>query len=220
MPVDYINHYAADYSSQKDDRNEIEGSGLIEDGSLIEEYSSPTDDGSLIEECSSPTDDSSLTQDDSLSEDSELIENTNHIDYTSQIKKKLLRIENGRLFVSRDFEDPRIPRYAIDTVLHRLTKRGLIVRVTRGVFMKESSDSYRPTIQEVAIAKARAFDKEIEFLNARISLQVSDSKEANKSAYIFRATGASTSFRYGNSRITFKSTSPRRLRQIRECNAS
>lgn len=124
--------------------------------------------------------------------------------YSEIIKKQILNIKEGKLFVPRDFETIA-PRYSIDRKLSNLAKAGAIIRVTRGIFMRSKDGSHKPSVEEVAEAKARAFARSIKFLNAKFS--------GEHGVYTFLCTGSSTSFQYDDHIINFKGTSPRNFRK-------
>lgn len=132
--------------------------------------------------------------------------------YARTIREQIFSIEEGKLFVSRDFSSIA-PRNVIDRTLHRLTRRGVILRITRGIYMRETADMWRPTVEDVAQAKARAFKKDIQFQKAEIHEKVSEDTQA-ESRHIFLCSGPTTSFQYGNTRIKFRSVTPRKLRLL------
>ncbi len=129
------------------------------------------------------------------------------MDYSASIKAKIRNTEDGKLFVSRDFAH-LAPRNCIDRNLSELARKGVIVRVARGIFMRNMGEAHKPSVEEVANAKARAFSKRIKFLHSRI---YNNGKSAD-GEYTFLCDGATTSFRYENSTITFRATTPKRLK--------
>jgi len=129
------------------------------------------------------------------------------MDYSASIKAKIRNTEDGKLFVSRDFAH-LAPRNCIDRNLSDLARKGVIVRVARGIFMRNIGDAYKPTVEEVANAKARAFSRRIKFLHTTIY----NNNQNADAEYTFLCDGTTTSFRYENSKITFRATTPKRLK--------
>lgn len=131
-----------------------------------------------------------------------------------QIRRHIFLLAEGELFTSRDLSIYG-KRGTIDQNLNRLVKLGVIVRVTRGIFMRETASGWRPSLKEVAIAKARSFGKEIYDCGLdwpKPGIQAEFSNESNGSV-TFLSSGCSSSFVYNNQRIYFKGVCPSKLRE-------
>lgn len=111
-----------------------------------------------------------------------------------RIRNAIFSMPEGRLFTSNALLSCG-SRTAVDQNLHRLAKQGIIIRVARGVFMRETADRRRPSAQEVAIAKASAFGKQI-------AVSQANGKDSNSTTFL--CSGGSSSFQFGNMRIRFK----------------
>ena len=81
-------------------------------------------------------------------------------------------------------------RSAVDVALHRLVKSGFIVRLARGVFVRDISNP--PTMLEIVTAKAKAFKTQItthaETILHKLNISSSDSDQK------FARNGHSSSF--------------------------
>lgn len=120
-----------------------------------------------------------------------------------KIRNYIFSLKEGSLFASRDllrFANRRL----VDQTLHRMVEKGLIVRIARGLFMRETKDMWRPSAEQVAAAKALAFGK-------RIFTDQNNAINTQENTATFWCSGGSSSFRYGNTRIRFKSKSKKRL---------
>ena len=86
-----------------------------------------------------------------------------------------------------------------DQALSRLVKCGILIRVTRGVFIKESS--IMPSAMEVARAKARAFGKEIARHGADLAKELGLTQVVSQ-VQKFAVNGRSSSFLFrGNQNL-------------------
>jgi hypothetical protein len=126
---------------------------------------------------------------------------------TARIVQAINRLELGQLLTTRQLLGMG-SRAAIDQALHRLVKSGFVIRVTRGVFMKRNSPT--PTVWEVACAKATAFSRQIYQHGADAAKALGFIEEGNQSP-TFACSGSSSSFRFDESVIRLKGTSPRKL---------
>jgi hypothetical protein len=125
---------------------------------------------------------------------------------SARIRQHIFSLEEGVLFTSRD-----LLRYGtrctVDQTLFRLLKRGVIVRIARGVFMRETDTGWRPGAQEVATVKARAFGKQI-YLERQTGGAHDGSSNGLFSDRTFRCSGRSSSFVYGEQRIYLRAALP------------
>src|SRR5215472_17318307 len=76
------------------------------------------------------------------------------------IRVHITRLQQNAIFTTRDFLCYGT-RSAVDTALHRLIKKAMILRIARGVFIKWTMEAFRgdnlPNAREVARTKALAF---------------------------------------------------------------
>ncbi len=103
-------------------------------------------------------------------------------------------------------------RAAVDMAMSRMVKKGAIMRLSRGVFMKICPEVklVLPSVWEVARAKARAFGKKLFEHGADLAAKLGLPAVANaEPTYI--TDGPPTSFRYGEKRIYFKTAAPRKV---------
>jgi hypothetical protein len=128
----------------------------------------------------------------------------------SFIRAHIQRIPTDTMFSTRDFLCYGA-RAAVDTALHRLVKKEMIVRLARGVFIKWSSQLAKgklPTVQEIALIKARAFGKEI-FVHKKDAAAKFGLVESGNEDPTFGTFGRATSFRFGDQRIQLAHVSPK-----------
>ena len=126
------------------------------------------------------------------------------------IKAHINRLREDVIFTTRDFLCYGT-RSAVDTALHRLIKKDMIIRVCRGVFIKWTIKAFRgdlPTAQEVAQTKARAFGKEIFVHKKDAAAQIGLIESGNENP-IFGTFGRTTSFQCGDQRIKLAHVSPK-----------
>jgi hypothetical protein len=131
----------------------------------------------------------------------------------SFIRAHLNRIPSDAVFSTRDFLCYG-NRSTVDSALHRLVKREVIIRLARGVFIKWSIKAARgnlPPAEEVARVKARGFGKEIFVHKKDASAKLGLVESGNESPK-FGTFGRSTSFRFGDQRIELAHVSPKDAR--------
>ncbi len=125
------------------------------------------------------------------------------------IRRHINKLKDNKPFSIRDFLNYG-SRNAVDQIFHRLVKSGQIIRVARGIFIKDTSPM--PSILEVALTKATAFCKSLVTHGSqaaqqlRLSTDISPQPEA-----VYACSGSSSSFRFGNIRIRFISVSQRKI---------
>src|SRR5450432_2013058 len=91
-------------------------------------------------------------------------------------------------------------RSAVDSALHRMVQSNFIIRLARGVFVRD--DSSNPTIAEIAEAKAKAFGIKIARHAETILRDLNLTTKA--SAAVFAKTGHSSSFWTIRGRVRLK----------------
>jgi hypothetical protein len=127
------------------------------------------------------------------------------------VKRYINLLPEGQIFTTRDVLQFGM-RAAVDKALQRLIFKDFIVRLARGVFVKEGSRRTIYSDLEIAHAKAAAFGRRI--LLAPIAVADPDSRNfgeptCNQTFYI---DGHTSSFKIGDRTITFKHSAPRKLR--------
>jgi hypothetical protein len=128
----------------------------------------------------------------------------------SFIRAHINRIPADAIFSTRDCLCYGT-RSAVDSALHRLVKKEMIIRLARGVFIKWSLKAARgtlPSAQEVAQVKARGFGKEIFVHKKDAAAKLGLIKSGNENP-TFGTFGRTTSFRFGQTRITLAHVSPK-----------
>lgn len=84
-------------------------------------------------------------------------------------------------------------REAVDTATFRLVDRKEIIRLTNGVFIRYNNLGLRPSDQEIALAKARAFDRQIVEIDRELAIRLGAPIDSDADAY-FATNGRSTRF--------------------------
>jgi len=149
----------------------------------------------------------------------------------ASVRRQIYNYIDNKPFSIRDFLNYG-PRAAVDQVFYRMVKRGIIIRIARGLYIKDGAPI--PSVQEVAITKAKAFHKTIAIhgseaahvlgidnpasgLNpARNMMEVFETLKRNAETNpepIYAVGGRSSAFRYGDKVIRFKGTSPKLIAQ-------
>ncbi len=129
----------------------------------------------------------------------------------ARIRRHIFLLTEGEMFSSQELL-VHANRPTVDQTLHRLVRTGIIVRITRGIYMRETADSWRPSVEEVARMKAKIFAKEIVFGSndtaTLLGLPVNDSSNTT----FICSSGRSSSFIYGDKRVQLKVLAARKLR--------
>lgn len=133
-----------------------------------------------------------------------------HYNVAEKIRKFVFAYPEGVLFTTRDLTHLG-NRNVVDQTLTRLARLGIILRITRGVFMRETADGWRPSVMQVATAKADAYCKDILPV-----LPDSPHYENNENETVFLCANGSGSFKYGNHTIRFKRISARKFELLSE----
>lgn len=125
------------------------------------------------------------------------------------IRRHIFRLPEGKLFTSRDLLG-YAPRSTVDRTMYILVKKGIVVRVARGVFMRETADGWRPSIEEVVKVKAEAFGRTVHMhpKTAAKKMRLTEVKDDNPRYW---SSGASSSFIVGSVRVFLHVASRRKL---------
>jgi len=130
---------------------------------------------------------------------------------SSYIGRIVTKMPVNELFTARQMLSCGRPA-AVYKTLSRFVKRGRIIRVAHGVFMK--AGSYRPSVLKVAKAKAKSFGKSIVSHGADLANKFALARTPihnRKRTHTFWVNGPSSSFRYGKLTIRFISATPRKM---------
>ncbi len=119
------------------------------------------------------------------------------------------RLKSGQIFTTRDLLHTGW-RAAVDKALSRLVAREYIIRLSRGVFIRNDYQVIKPGIDKIAHAKAESFGKHILAHGADAARQLGFTDSGNKEL-TFYISGASSSFRVGTTVVYFKSACPRKM---------
>lgn len=138
------------------------------------------------------------------------------------VKRHICCISEDRPFSTREFLGYG-PRAAIDQALYRLVQKGKIIRIARGLFIKEGATM--PSVKEVAKAKAEAFGRTIaeygetamRMLGLKTEKEINEGgkktkeQEAEKPEAIYACNGRTSSFKFGDIVIKLVGVSPRKM---------
>ena len=125
----------------------------------------------------------------------------------SYIRRHINNLKSDKPFSIRDFLIYG-PRNTVDQVFHRLLVEGRIVRVARGVYIKETAPM--PSPLAVIQVKAAAFGRTIATHGSQALAQLV-SKSKRQGNMVFATNGASTSFRVGRLVIRLIHVSARQM---------
>jgi hypothetical protein len=128
---------------------------------------------------------------------------------SAHIEAHILRLEATQVFTTRDVLQYGC-RGAVDTCLYRMVKTGFIVRLARGVFVRDPRK--QPSIQEIARIKAVSFGRRI-FSHATEILKklgILKAEKAVKARYAI--DGHSSSFMTYRGRVRFQGIAPRKAK--------
>ncbi len=126
---------------------------------------------------------------------------------TTFIRRHIFRLPLGRIFTTRQLLSYG-RRAAVDQATARLVRQKIIVRLARGVFVREGSPI--PSVFAVARAKARSFGKRVRLhprsLASELGLGLKPPAQPT-----FAVAASSSSFQFGSLQIHLKKTAPRKL---------
>jgi hypothetical protein len=129
---------------------------------------------------------------------------------SGKIRQKIASLTSGQPFATADFLDCG-SRANVDQTLRRMKSEGQIIRVVRGIYMKQKPGGEMLSSIDVARAKAKAFYRELLMPNGVHAIDVNASGDLE---ITYLVTGSSSSFQYGNVRIRFKGVTPGRAARI------
>lgn len=123
----------------------------------------------------------------------------------SYIRRHINNLAGDKPFSIRDFLIYG-DRNTVDQVFHRLLIEGRIIRVARGVYIKDTSR--HPSLAEIIEVKVASFGRIIATHGSQAGQKLSG-KEQDK--LVFATNGATTSFRVGNRIVRLIRTSARKM---------
>ena len=128
---------------------------------------------------------------------------------TEKIIEFINNLAPGKAFATRQLL-PLARRGAIDQALHRLVKKGYLIRLARGVFCQDRDDSPKPGIVEIVKLKAEAFGKKIAThgLDALRALKL---RQSGNQQITLASNGKSSSFVVLGVRVHLKGTAMNRV---------
>lgn len=122
------------------------------------------------------------------------------------VRRHVYRLRLGQIFETFDVLNYGA-RASVDFVLKDLVRRGEIVRLSRGIYMRGNEATSLPTPEELAAFKASS-------LGVEIAACEGSSKER-----VFFVTGAEASFQYGEYRIIFRQVTTNRKKKAQQKSA-
>lgn len=130
---------------------------------------------------------------------------------TAFIRRFVLNFPTDKIFTTRDCLIFGLRR-AVDSALFRLVEEGIIIRLARGVFVREGTDLKALGAWDVAEAKAKGFGKEIARHGENLAKELGLIEATRSSAMFYVSGGHSSSFRFRNMVIFLKGVSERRMK--------
>jgi hypothetical protein len=123
----------------------------------------------------------------------------------SYIRRHINNLVGDKPFSIRDFLIYG-DRNTVDQVFHRLLVEGRIVRVARGIYIKDTSPP--PSLAEIIEVKVKAFGRSIAAHGSQAALKL---KGIGQDKLVFATNGATTSFRVGHRVVHLVRTSVRKM---------
>jgi hypothetical protein len=124
---------------------------------------------------------------------------------------------DGKIFTTRDCLLLGM-RGAVDRALSRCVNSGLIIRLARGVFVKDSTFKRKYSNYDIAKAKAEAFGRRILLRPKPLVDPYSNEARKKEEETLFFIDGRSSQFRVGDCVVQLKQTAKRKM-QLSETRA-
>ena len=134
---------------------------------------------------------------------------------TSFVRRHVNNLKEGQMFATADVLAYG-PRLNVDFTLKELVRKGKIVRLSRGLYMRGDETTALPAPAEVAAFKARYLGLDFDILDAedfealKLPIPNTNSKEIT-----FWVGGGSSNFSYGEIKIILKEVGARKLQQLK-----
>jgi Family of unknown function (DUF6088) len=116
----------------------------------------------------------------------------------------------GKIFTTRDCLRFGL-RGAVDRALTRCVNAGIIFRLARGVFVKDTTGKKKYSNFDIAKAKAEAFGRRIVQRPKALVDPYRNEARKKEEETLFYIDGRSSSFRIGNSTVQLKQTAKRKM---------
>ena len=126
----------------------------------------------------------------------------------SYIRRHINNLPDDKPFSIRDFLIYG-PRHTVDQVFHRLVAQGRIIRLARGVYIKEESRRM-PSLTEIIAVKVASFNRKIVIHGSKAATKLTKEGE-NQTPIVFATNGASSAFRVGNYIVRLIRASTRKI---------
>ena len=126
----------------------------------------------------------------------------------SYIRRHINNLPDDKAFSIRDFLIYG-PRYTVDQVFHRLVVEGRIIRLARGVYIKDTAHRM-PSLAEIIAVKVASFGRKIVVHGSKAASKLTE-KGQNEQTIVFATNGATSSFRVGNYIVRLIRSSTRKL---------
>ena len=123
----------------------------------------------------------------------------------SYIRRHINNLVGNEPFSIRDFLIYG-DRNTVDQVFHRLLVEGRIVRVARGIYIKDTSPV--PSLMEIIAVKSKAFGRTVAVHGSQAGRYLTGKAQEK---LVFATNGATTSFRVGNRVVRLVKTSLRKM---------
>jgi hypothetical protein len=101
------------------------------------------------------------------------------------------------------------PRHTVDQVFHRLVVQGRIIRLARGVYIKETARRM-PSLAEIIEVKVASFNRKIVIHGSKAASKLTE-KGQTEQTLVFGSNGATSSFRVGNHIVHLVRASARKM---------
>ncbi|MCC7528733.1 MAG: type IV toxin-antitoxin system AbiEi family antitoxin domain-containing protein [Candidatus Melainabacteria bacterium] len=132
------------------------------------------------------------------------------------VRRYVYQLKDGQVFSTREVLHLG-SRTSIDQALRDLVKKGMIVRLARGVYRRGDDTLPLPAPLEVATVKATAYGKDLSIHGDDLLAQLNlSTPQAKSKVLIFWVDGGASSFRYGDTKIVFKPASARKIQLIKK----
>lgn len=128
---------------------------------------------------------------------------------SARIHQHIDQLNHGEVFTTRDMLTYG-RRGAVDQTLYRAVKYGLIIRLARGVFIKNSIGQRIVSVAEVARVKTAAFGKELMTHAHDCAIKLGLIAGPNEEV-MFNVSGHSSSFLCGDVRVHLHGVSRRKF---------
>ncbi|MBI4534136.1 MAG: type IV toxin-antitoxin system AbiEi family antitoxin domain-containing protein [Candidatus Melainabacteria bacterium] len=130
--------------------------------------------------------------------------------YTSSfIKRHICRLPLDKIFSTRELLIYG-SRSAVDQTMSKLVRKGIIIRLARGLFVKEGTNIEKITVYDVAKAKAESFAKQIVAWGGHLAHKLGlVSQECDK--HIYCVSGSSSSFKFGDVIVRLRKACARKM---------